>query len=107
MTDPQYEIDDQGNLVNSDGETADDGVEKTDDRPVTPADRRRLLRALLASDVIGVGVLVVSGLLLPESRTILLILGAAYAVTAVPIYIWMSRSTQRKVEASRGRYPSS
>lgn len=106
MADPKYEIDDQGNLVESGGETAANREEATA-RPATPADRRRLLLALLASDVIGVLVLVGSGLLLPESRTILLLFGVVYAVAAVPIYIWISRSTQRKVEADRHRDTSS
>jgi len=106
MPGQKYEIDDQGNLVNNGDETAD-GTEQADDRSVTPADRRRFLRALLASDVIGVAFLIGGGLLLPESRTILLILGAAYAVAAAPIYVWMSRLTQRKVEADRERRLSS
>lgn len=109
MADPKYEIDDQGNLVESGGETVENGKEIAENgeeataRPATPADRRRFLLALLVSDVIGVMVLAGSGLLLPESRTILLILAAVYAVAAVPIYIWISRSTQRKVEADRHR----
>jgi hypothetical protein len=106
MADPRYEMDDQGNLVNRD-EEASDNLGQGVDPPVTAADRRRFLRALLVSDLIGVTVLVVSGLLLPESRTILLILGAAYALVSVPIYLWMSRSTQRKVEAGGGRYSPS
>jgi hypothetical protein len=112
MAEQKYEVDDQGNLVPSGGETVSDsgaleGDEEAPPQPVTAADRRRFLLALLASDVIGVVVLLGAGLLLPESRTILFILGAAYAVVSVPIYIWMSRSTQRKVEASSGRHPSS
>lgn len=109
MTDRKYEIDSQGNLVQSGGETAaggeaaDGGNERTTDPTVTAADRRRFLNALLASDVIGVLVLAGGGLLLPESRTILLIFAAVYAVAGVAIYIWMSRSTQQKVEAARRR----
>ncbi len=106
MADQKYEIDDQGNLVDSGNETAD-GAERTDGRPVTPADRRRFLLFLLVSDVIGIAFLFGGGLLLPESRTVLLILGAAYAVAAVPIYVWMSRLTQRKVEADSERHLSS
>lgn len=82
---------------------ADPQSEINEDRPVTEADRRKFLNFLLASDVIGVLVLAGGGLLLPESRAILLILAAVYAVAAVPVYIWMSRSTQQKVEASRQR----
>lgn len=108
MADPKYEIDSEGNLVPSGGDpavqntVAKDGEEAVD-RPVTATDRRRFLNALIASDVIGVLVLGGSGLLLPESRTLLLILAVLYAVAGVFVYIWMSRTTQRKVEESRER----
>lgn len=101
MADRKYEIDDQGNLVQDGEPAAESGAGA--DRPVTEADRRKFLNALLASDVIGVLVLAGGGLLLPESRTLLLILAAVYAVAAVPVYVWLSRSTQQKVEASRQR----
>jgi hypothetical protein len=84
-------------------DAADGGGEEVADRPVTAADRRRFLNALIASDVIGVLVFVGSGLLLPESRTLLLILAALYAVAGVAVYIWMSRTTLRKVEESSER----
>jgi len=139
MADPKYEIDAEGNLVQTGGDTAasggdtaassgdaaasggdtatsggdeaakgvvdaaDGGGEEVADRPVSAADRRRFLNALIASDVIGVLVFVGSGLLLPESRTLLLILAALYAVAGVAVYIWMSRTTLRKVEESSER----
>lgn len=43
----------------------------------------------------------------PEQRTILLILAVAYGIVSVPVFIWMSRSTQRKVDESRRLYSSS
>ena len=103
MADRKYEIDDQGNLIEGGEPAAESGDDAGSDRPVTEADRRKFLNALLVSDVIGVLVLAGGGLLLPESRTLLLILAAVYAVAAVPVYVWMSRSTQQKVEASRQR----
>jgi hypothetical protein len=128
MADQRYEIDSEGNLVQSgEGSAAQDsadqgsdaqdqavqdsanqdpaatGGEATGDRPVSAADRRRFLNALIASDVIGVLVLGGSGLLLPESRTLLLALAVLYAVAGIAIYIWMSRMTQRKVEEGRER----
>lgn len=118
MADPKYEIDVEGNLVQAGGDTAassgdeaakgvvdaaDGGGGEVADRPVTAADRRRFLNALIASDVVGVLVFVGSGLLLPESRTLLLILAALYAVAGVAVYIWMSRTTLRKVEESSER----
>jgi hypothetical protein len=111
MADPKYEIDAEGNLVQTGGDeaakgvvdAADGGGEEVADRPVTAADRRRFLNALIASDVIGVLVFVGGGLLLPESRTLLLILAALYAVAGVAVYIWMSRTTLRKVEESSER----
>jgi hypothetical protein len=107
MAEKKYEIDDQGNLVSSGEEPAGGPIDQADGRPATAADRRRLLSALLASDVIGVAVLVGAGLLLSESRTILFALAAAYAVVSVPIYIWISRSSRRKVEADSGPCASS
>lgn len=124
MADRKYEIDAEGNLVQSgdnpaasDSAATDRGAaaakdgaataakdnEEAADRPVTAADRRRFLNALIASDVIGVLVLGGSGLLLPESRTLLLVLAVLYAVAGVVVYLWMSRTTQRKVEESRER----
>jgi hypothetical protein len=100
-----HEIDEQGNLVPTGG--AENGAgpdtDAVEERPVSAADRRRFLRVLAISDVLGVLVLAGSGLLLPESRTLLLILAAVYAIVAVPIYLWMSRQTQRKVEGSERR----
>lgn len=57
---------------------------------MTPEARRRFLAALLASDLIGVLVLV-----------------GVYVGVSVPVFVWMSRSTQRKVEESQRRYSSS
>jgi len=53
--------------------------------------------------VLGVLVLGGSGLLLPESRTLLLGLAAAYAIAGVCVYIWISRLTLRRLEESRER----
>jgi hypothetical protein len=103
-----YEVDEHGKLIEREGgATQAEAGEGDAPPPVTPAARKRFLSALLASDVIGIAVLIGGAMLFPESRTILLILGVAYALVSVPIYVWMSRSTQRKVEESPGRYPTS
>lgn len=108
MAAPDYEIDDKGNLVERGAPASDrpDG-DPAESPEVTPEARRRFLAALLASDVLGVLVLAGSAALLPEQRTILLILALAYAIVSVPVYLWMSRSTQRKVEESQSGYLSS
>ncbi len=109
MGDPDYEIDDQGNLVERGAPKAESaGGESTESsEEVTPEARRRFLVALLASDALGVLGLAGGAVLLPESRTILLVLAVAYALVSVPIFVWLSRSTQRKVEESQRRYASS
>jgi hypothetical protein len=108
MANPEYEVDDDGNLVER-GAPASDGATPSAEpsEEVTPEARRRFLGALLASDVLGVLVLAGSAALLPEQGAILLILAVAYAVVSVPVFIWMSRSTQRKVEESQRHYSSS
>lgn len=109
MAPPEYEVDDKGDLVERGAPAPDDPVTGSagPSEEVTPEARRRFLAALLASDVIGVLVLVGSAALLPEQRTILLVLAVAYATVSVPVFVWMSRSTQRKVEESQRRYSSS
>lgn len=105
MATPEYEVDDEGNLVER-GAPGPAGSTETSEA-ATPEARRRFLAALLASDVLGVLMLAGGAALLPEQRTILLILAVAYAVVSVPVFIWMSRSTRRKVEESQGPYSAS
>lgn len=109
MASVDYEIDDEGNLVEPGASKSDSGATAPAEPPgeVTPEARQRFLAALLASDLLGVLVLAGGAALLPEQRTILLILAVAYAIVSVPVFIWMSRSTQRKVEESRRLYSSS
>jgi hypothetical protein len=109
MAKRDYDIDDSGNLVErGTAEMARESEESAEaPEAVTPAARRRFLIALMASDAIGVLVLGGSAALLPDSRTILSICAVAYLVVSVPIYVWMSRSTQRKVEESQRRQLSS
>lgn len=109
MANRDYGIDDSGNLVErGTAEKAGESEASAEaSAEVTPAARRRFLVALVVSDAIGVLVLVGSAVLLPDSRTILLILAVAYLVVSVPIYVWMSRSTQRRVEESQRRQVSS
>jgi hypothetical protein len=108
VADLEYEIDDAGNLVERGAPQTGDATE-ADGPPeeVTAEARRRFLAALLASDVLGVLVLGGAAALLPERRTILLVLAVAYAIVSVPVFVWMSRSTRRKVEESQRRYSAS
>jgi hypothetical protein len=103
MANRDYDIDDSGNLVERVIAEKARESEASAEAPqeVTPAARRRFLIALVASDAIGVLVLAGGAALLPDSRTVLLICAVAYLVVSVPIYVWMSRSTQRKVEESQ------
>lgn len=109
MADSKYEVDDEGNLVEVDrpvdnAAPGDAAADSAPEQTVTEEQRRLFLGALLASDVIGVLVLAGAAVLLPESRAILAILAIAYLIASIPIFIWMSRSTRRKVEESQRRY---
>jgi Na+/melibiose symporter-like transporter len=106
MADLDYAIDDEGNLVERSAPELDSDVAESAEE-VTPEARRRFLAAVLASDVLGVLVLAGAALLLPESRTILLILAVVYAIVSIPVFAWLSRSTRQKVEESQRRYASS
>lgn len=109
MAERDYEIDDAGNLVERGAAERDSAATDPGEssEKVTPEARRRFLVALFVSDLLGVLVLAGSAALLPPQRTILLILAVAYAVVSVPVFVWMSRSTERKVEESQRAYSSS
>jgi len=107
MAELEYEIDGEGTLVERGASELAGDAPTEQPEAVTPEARRRFLSVLLASDVLGVLVLAGGAVLLPESRTILLILAVAYAIVSVPVFVWMSRSTQRKVEESQRLYSSS
>jgi hypothetical protein len=95
MAEPRYEIDDEGNLVEdsppSDGDRTDGESE------VTPEQARRFMQTLVLSDIVGVLVLAGGAALLPESRTLLLVLAVAYAIVSVPIALYLRRSIYSRV----------
>ncbi|MDQ2631426.1 MAG: hypothetical protein M3Y75_10740 [Actinomycetota bacterium] len=97
MPKPSYEIDDQGNLIEKDGggpEGTDDGAEE-----VTPEQARRFLLVLALSELLGVAILLVSGLIyLPEQRTLILAASAAYALFSLGVFLYMRRHVYSQVK---------
>ena len=96
----EYEVDEQGNLREGAEGAAASGTDGRADAPVTAAARRLFLWGLFAADLIGFLVFAGAAVLLPESRTILIAITVLYLAMTVPIFVWMSRSTKRKVERS-------
>jgi hypothetical protein len=96
MSKPTYEIDDQGNLVekNAPATTASED----EDREVAPEDARLFLRAVVLGDVIGVVVFLGAALLLPNVRTQLLLVAAAYGVLGVAMFFYLRRDIYGRIK---------
>jgi uncharacterized membrane protein YdjX (TVP38/TMEM64 family) len=68
-------------------------------KEVTPEQARRFLFALALSQLLGVAILLVSGLVyLPEQRTLILAASAVYALFSVGVFIYMRRHVYSQVK---------
>jgi uncharacterized membrane protein YqjE len=63
----------------------------------------RLLRMLMLSTVIGVVVIVIVALLVPDQRGLFLLIGAVYLVTSLAAWFTIRRSLNREVARAERR----
>lgn len=109
MGEPQYRIDDEGNLVQEGGEASgapsQNGAgaqeEEEDASPLTREQARGTVRALILSEVLGVLMLLGGAVYYEEQRTLLLIGAAVYAVVAFFAASYLRRSIYKRVEDNR------
>ena len=103
MSEPQYRIDDEGNLVEEGGpanqQVSQNGAGAEEDAaPVTREQARGTVRALIFSEVLGVLMLLGGAVYYEEQRTLLLVAAAGYAVVAVFAARFLRRSIYKRVE---------
>ncbi|HYG97315.1 MAG TPA: hypothetical protein VD741_09450 [Solirubrobacterales bacterium] len=97
MNKPTYELDAQGNLV----EKGRAGSLDADDaaKEVTPQMARRFLFTLAFAEIWGVALLVFSAFaFMPEQRTLLLAISAAYALFGAGVFLYMRRHVNSQVK---------
>ena len=74
-------------------------MSRPDAKEVTPEQAWRFLFALTLSQLLGVAILLVSGLVyLPEKRTLILVASAAYSLFSVGVFIYMRRHVYSQVK---------
>ncbi len=103
MSEPNYRIDDEGNLVEEGGATAHsvsrNGAGADDEAPpVSPEQARGTMKALILSEVLGVLLLLGGAVYYEEYRGVLLIAAAVYAVFAIFAARFLRRSIYKRVE---------
>jgi hypothetical protein len=97
MTEPRYEIDGEGNLVEDPASKDEGDAAEASAREVTPEQARRFMRALYLSEVLGVVLLAGGAFVYPASQTLLLVFAAAYAIASIPATVYLRRDIYSRV----------